>query len=223
VRTLRHRQQRNFLTTLFVSQGVPMLCGGDELSRTQGGNNNAYCQDNELSWYDWGRSDEGQAAGDGEVGDLVDFTRRLIRLRRDNPAFRRQSWFAGRPIGHHGEGEERPDIAWFTPGGAEMEDENWGDGRALCLAVFVNGNGLQARDPRGQRIVGDSFLLLFNAYHESMPFVVPDAGWAAAWTVEIDSADPSRGRDEPETVKAGDTVAVDGRSVQVLRAQEPAA
>jgi glycogen operon protein len=210
VRVLRRRQQRNFLTTLFISQGVPMLCGGDEVSRTQHGNNNAYCQDSELTWYDWDDVDE----------ELLDFTRRLIRLRRQHPAFRRQSWFAGRPIGHQGEGGELADIAWFTPAGTEMQDENWGDGRALCVAVFINGRGLRWRDPRGKRIEGDSFLLLFNAFHEPVPFVLPDAGWAPAWEVEIDSADPSRGRDDEDHVKGGETVTVEGRSVQVFRAEE---
>jgi isoamylase len=230
IRDLRRRQQRNLLATLLLAQGVPMICGGDELDRTQLGNNNAYCQDNEVSWLDWSHLETAERNAE----DLVDFTRRLVRLRLDNPVFRHQRWFAGRPIGHHGDGETLADIAWFAPSGAEMEDENWGDGWALCLAVFVNGQALQSRDARGQHITGDSFLLLLNASAEAVPFTVPGSGWAPYWTVEIDTTDPHRGRDRrahertnsgagmdlDADVKGGDTVAVGGRSLQVLRARE---
>ncbi|MFA9431751.1 glycogen debranching protein GlgX, partial [Egicoccus sp. AB-alg2] len=148
VLALRARQQRNFLTTLLLSQGVPMLLGGDELGRTQGGNNNGYCQDNEISWYDWDAVDE----------DLLAFTRGLIGLRAEHPIFRRRRWFQGRPL----RGEEIDDIAWLRPDGTEMDDEDWDASYAKSLQVFLNGRGIASPDPRGQQIVDDSFLVLFN-------------------------------------------------------------
>ena len=227
IRALRRRQQRNLLATVLLSQGVPMLCGGDEMARTQQGNNNAYCQDNELSWLDWRHLDPGHL----DVEELVDFTRRLVRLRLDNPVFRRQRWFAGRPMGHQATGEEAADIAWFTPAGTEMEDENWEEGWAQGLAVFVNGRALQSRDARGQRITGDSFLLLLNASTDALPFTLPGDSWAPSWAIELDTADPARGprrgrgpdgsgTDAEAEVKGGDTVTVTGHSLQVLRAGE---
>ena len=212
------------------------------MARTQQGNNNAYCQDNELSWLDWSHLDPIDGTGwsaaaydpDEEAPDveeLVDFTRRLVRLRLDNPVFRRQRWFAGRPIGHHAAGEEAADIAWFTPAGTEMEDENWEEGWAQGLAVFVNGRALQSRDARGQRITGDSFLLLLNASTDALPFTLPGDSWAPSWAIELDTADPARGprrgrgpdgsgTDAEAEVKGGDTVTVTGHSLQVLRAGE---
>jgi glycogen operon protein len=210
---LRRRQQRNFLVTLLVSQGVPMLCGGDELGRTQLGNNNAYCQDTELSWYDWENIDE----------ELVEFTCRLIRLRREQPVFRQQNWFAGRPMGHHGNEEVLPDIAWFSPSGEEMEHDQWGDGFARSLAVFLNGQGMLARDTRGQKVTGETFLLLFNAHYEPVTFTLADDRWAAQWVVELDTAEQAAGEQPaPEVLKAASTIDVAGRSVRVLKALEPA-
>ncbi|MEA3216591.1 MAG: isoamylase [Acidimicrobiia bacterium] len=210
---LRRRQQRNFLVTLFVSQGVPMLCGGDELGRTQEGNNNAYCQDNELSWFDWENIDE----------DLLDFTRRLIRLRREEPVFRRANWFAGRPMGRHPTGEVLPDIGWFSPSGEEMEDDQWGDGFARSLAVFLNGHAMAERDARGQRLTGNDIMLLLNAHYEPVSFTLPDERWGAEWVVEIDTAADARGErpDRHGTLKAEATFDVPGRSVRVLRVLEP--
>src|SRR4029079_14298566 len=129
---LRRRQVRNFLATLLLSQGVPMLCGGDEIGRTQGGNNNAYCQDDEISWYDWERADQG----------LLGFTRDLIRPRLEHPVFCRRRWFHGRAI----RGTDVSDIGWFTPGGTEMSDEDWQAGLAKSLGVFLNGDAIQTRD-----------------------------------------------------------------------------
>lgn len=140
VRGCRDRQRRNFLTTLFLSQGVPMLLGGDELGRTQGGNNNAYCQDNEVSWIDWGRTDEA----------LLDFTRRLIRLRKDHPVLRRRRWFHGRSL------REAPDIAWLRPDGEEMSEQDWTSAELLALGVFLNGKEIPTPDERGRRVVDDS-------------------------------------------------------------------
>ena len=209
VSDLRRRQQRNLLVTLFVSQGVPMLAGGDELGRTQRGNNNAYCQDNEISWYDWAGADQ----------QLLEFTRRLIRLRRDHPAFRRQNWFAGRPIGQKRDDDTLPDIAWFAPSGDEMTSDQWGDGFARCLSVFVNGHGMRARDNRGQRVTDDSFLLLFNAHYDAVEVKVPDERWAPGWLTEIDTVEPDGlPPDGDGRVAANTAFLLPGRSVRVLRA-----
>ena len=172
---LRDRQLRNFLAMLFLSQGVPMLCGGDEIGRTQGGNNNAYCQDNEISWYDWEGADEG----------LLGFTRDLIRLRREHPVFCRRRWFQGRPI----HGNDVSDIGWFTPGGTQMSDQDWQAGFAKSLAVFLNGNAIPTPDERGQRIVDDSFYLMFNANHEPVEFVLPEQAWGEQWTISFDTSE----------------------------------
>jgi glycogen operon protein len=201
---LRRRQQRNFLTTLFVSQGVPMLLGGDEMSRTQGGNNNAYCQDGEVSWYDWEDVERN--------ADLVAFTRRVIALRRDHPVFRRRRWFQGRPI--RGVGVD--DIAWFRPDGELMSDDDWNSGFAKSVGVFLHGMGVTTPGPRGERIVDDSFLLLFNAHYEDLEWEIPNRSWAPVWHVELDTADVTR--DGDEMVKPGETVVVRGRSLAVLRA-----
>jgi isoamylase len=170
-------QQRNLLATLFLSQGVPMLLGGDELGRTQGGNNNAYCQDNEVSWFDWGAVDE----------ELLAFTQRLIALRRDHPVLRRRRWFQGRPI------RGTIDILWFRPDGSEMTDEDWEAGFARSIAVLLDGDALRARDERGRPIVDDSFLMLFNAHHEHIDWVLPGSDWELV----LDSTSPTGVPDEP--------------------------
>ena len=200
VLALRARQQRNFLVTLLLSQGVPMLLGGDELSRTQGGNNNAYCQDNEVSWYDWESVDE----------DLLEFTRSLVRFRLDHPVFRRRRFFEGRPI----HGADVADIGWFRPDGSQMSDEDWDVGFAKSLGVFLNGETIPTPDSRGQRIEDDSFLVLFNASHEDVKFTLPGGAWGSVWEIEIDTAAPT----EPDVVlKSGDVVELVARSVQVLK------
>src|SRR5579884_371496 len=161
VNELRARQQRNFLATLLLSQGIPMLLGGDELGRTQRGNNNAYCQDNEISWFDWQNADE----------QLQAFTRGLIQFRKEHPTFRRRLWFQDRPIWHAAERE----IAWCKPDGHEMEDEDWQAGFAKSLGVYLNGEAIAGLDARGERIVDDSFYLLFNGHHERLDFTLPPA------------------------------------------------
>ena len=205
VLALREKQKRNFLATLFLSQGVPMLLHGDEVSRTQRGNNNAYCQDNETSWVDW------QAAR--EHWSLLEFTQQLSRLRRDHPVFRRRRFFKGRAI--RGGGGALSDIAWFTPGGGEMTDTDWDRGVAHAVAVFLNGEAISEPGPRGQRVADDSFLLLFNASAEDLTFTLPgdDYGWA--WQVVVDSA-ATYVEDRP-LLKAGAVADVESRSVQVLR------
>ncbi|MFI6319996.1 glycogen debranching protein GlgX [Nonomuraea sp. NPDC050556] len=200
VESLREQQKRNFLTTLFLSQGVPMLSHGDELGRTQRGNNNAYCQDNELSWVDWSDVRENWL--------LLEFTQRLAKLRRDHPVFRRRRFFYGRPV------RGLSDIAWLTPSGDEMTDSDWNVGYARSLAVFVNGEAITEPDRRGRRIVDDSFLLLFNAHHEGIRFTIPK-DYGEMWLTEIDTAMPIIL--DNRVCRAGEGVQVAGRSVRVLR------
>jgi glycogen operon protein len=209
VNDLRARQVRNFLVTLFVSQGVPMLLGGDEMGRTQQGNNNAYCQDNEISWFDWENADR----------SLLDFTTKLVHLRREHPALRRRNWFAGHPIGHE-HADDLPDIAWHAPDGSEMSEDQWAASFAKSLAVFLNGSAISSRDRRGEPIVDDSFLLLFNAHHEDVAFTLPEARWGERWTVEIDTAATTDGHDEALVLAAGEAVDRPARSVVVLRRLE---
>jgi len=177
---LRGQQQRNLLATLLLSQGVPMIAHGDELGRTQQGNNNVYCQDNALSWVDWTLTPERSA--------LLDFARRLVRLRADHPVFRRRRFFAG--SADHGGESELGDIAWFEPDGAHMDEAAWTNGYAKSLMVFLNGKAIPETDRRGGPIRDDSFLVLFNAHYESIDFVVPADAYGDQWFVEIDTASP---------------------------------
>ncbi|MFI9150364.1 glycogen debranching protein GlgX [Streptomyces sp. NPDC053367] len=209
---LRARQQRNFIATLLLSQGVPMLLHGDELGRSQRGNNNAYCQDNELTWIDWSDAVEGT--------ELLDFTRKLIALRRDHPVFRRRRFFQGRaPQGsgraHRGGRTEEKDIAWFTPAGREMTDTDWDTGFARSLMVHLNGKAITEPDLRGLPVVDDSFLLLFNAHSEPLTFTVPQ-GLDPWWAVEVDTAIPYT--DYRPLIKGGSEVEVESRAMLVLRA-----
>ncbi|GAA5032264.1 glycogen debranching protein GlgX [Terrabacter aeriphilus] len=178
IRELRLRQQRNFLTTLLFSQGVPMLLHGDELGRTQGGNNNGYCQDNDISWIQWVLDEDDQ--------QLLAFTQSLVKLRREHPVFRRRRFFAG--SADHGGESELGDIAWFTPEAAHMDEQIWSDGRAKSLMVFLNGSAIPEPDPRGQQILGDSFLVMFNAHDDALTFTLPDDEWGAQWVPVIDTA-----------------------------------
>jgi glycogen operon protein len=205
VLALRAQQKRNFLTTLFLSQGVPMVVYGDEVGRSQRGNNNAYCQDNEISWLDW------DSARDDEA--LAQFTAALSQLRREHPIFRRRRFFAGRPIR---KGDELRDIAWFTPSGEEMTEHDWDAGFGKSLAVFLNGDGMTDRDNRGERLTDDSFLICFNAHYEELPFTTPN-GYADAWEVVLDTAQPDLPATESRVVKAGVEVPVPARALLVLR------
>jgi glycogen operon protein len=201
---LRERQKRNLLTTLTLSQGVPMILGGDEMGRTQEGNNNAYCQDNEVSWYDWSQREENLP--------LLGFIRRLMQFRADHPAFRRRRFFHGQEI--HGAGTE--DIRWFDPAGAEMSPEQWKEGYTRSLAVFLNGDELPEPGGHGERLTDDSFFLLFNAAEFELPFAIPEGSWGATWELVIDTAEP--GPQETSVVhKAGDEVKVMSRSLVVLK------
>jgi isoamylase len=198
VTALRARQQRNFLTTLLLSQGVPMLLGGDEFGRTQHGNNNAWCQDNEISWFDWESFDT----------ELHAFARELIRLRRREPVFRRRDFFVG------DEGSSGlPDVMWLRPDGEEMTDEDWERLDAHALGVFLNGEEIPNHDRYGNPIEGASFLMLFNAHHEPLDFEIPPA-LGAAWTAVLcsDPESPSGSTHQP-----GDPLTVSSRSLQILR------
>jgi len=173
IRKARAKQQRNFLATLFLSQGVPMLLGGDEIGRTQNGNNNAYCQDNETSWFDWQSADN----------DLLEFVRRLSAFRHAHPVFRRRRWFQGRPL----RGTDAVDIGWFTPAGEVMSEEDWNVGFAKSLTVFLNGQAIPTPNSRGERVVDDTFLVLFNAHHEAIRFTIPGGFYGKSWRVVLNT------------------------------------
>jgi glycogen operon protein len=180
-----------------------MLLAGDEIGRTQQGNNNAYCQDNEISWFDWAHVDE----------PLLAFTRRLIEIQAEHPVFRRRRWFKGRPV----RGAGVSDIAWFRPDGGEMSDENWQTGHAKSFAVFLNGDALREIDDDGRPVRDDSFLLLFNAHHEPLAFTIPEQRFGSAWRTIVDTA--ADGEPQGGELKAGETRQVEGRSVVVLSRQ----
>ncbi|MEV4006235.1 glycogen debranching protein GlgX [Actinomadura sp. NPDC049753] len=195
---LRARQRRNFLATLFLSQGVPMLSHGDELGRTQEGNNNAYCQDNEIAWVHWEDS-----------GDM-EFVRLVSRLRHDHPVFRRRRFFTGTGRG------AAADIAWLTPAGESMTDQDWNVGFAKSLGVFLNGDAITEPDPRGRRVRDDSFLLLINAGSEPVEFTLPGAEYGERWEFALDTAEPGTVGERPR-LKARDVVTVVDRALLVLR------
>jgi glycogen operon protein len=199
---LRARQKRNFLATLLLSQGVPMLLGGDEIGRTQHGNNNAYCQDNAISWYDWDRMDP----------ELLEFTSMLIRFRKRHPVFRRRRFFQGVPI--HGTAVK--DVTWFTPDGQEMTEEHWGEGFAKCIGVFLNGDAIPSPDARGERIRDDSFYLIFNAYYEQLMFVLPRRDWGEGWKAVFDTRE-LRFNENGREYGAGEKIGVEGRSMVLLQ------
>jgi isoamylase len=201
VLALRRRQERNFLATLLLSQGVTMLLGGDEAGRTQHGNNNAYCQDNEISWYDWDHIDQ----------DLLDFTRRLIALRREHPVLRRRRWFQGHSI------RGSVDLGWFKPDGSEMGDDDWDEGAALSVGIFLNGDAITDRDRRGQRVTDGSFLLLFNAHAEPVDWTLPKQ-WGQWWELVTETAESGR---DGEILESSATIGVGGRSVVVLQHRDP--
>ncbi|EYR63157.1 glycogen debranching protein [Actinotalea ferrariae CF5-4] len=203
VEALRWRQMRNFLITLLTSQGVPMLSHGDEIGRSQDGNNNGYCQDNETTWMDWDLDAEEQAH--------LQFTRRIIHLRRDHPVLRRRRFFAGN-VQHGGESGLK-DIAWFTTAGTKMSDEDWQAGYAKALMVFLNGEAIDEPDVRGERVTDDSFLMLYNAAPETVRFTIPRRKYGTVWTCVLDT---DHNLEVGDDVKAGDTLDVTGRSVVVL-------
>jgi isoamylase len=204
---LRERQMRNLLATLLLSQGVPMILGGDEIGRTQQGNNNAYCQDNEISWYDWSLDERAQR--------LLDFTRRLLEIRRQHPSLRRRKFFQGRPI----HGSEIHDITWLRPDGSEMTEKEWGESWTRSMAIRLGGEALGELDPEGNPVEDENLLLLFNAHHESIEFILPKGGAGAGWERVLDttSAEPPP---EAEVVPGGETFQVTGRSIALFREVE---
>ncbi|BBY99104.1 glycogen debranching protein GlgX [Mycolicibacterium fallax] len=207
IRALRSRQQRNFLTTLLLSQGVPMLSHGDELGRSQGGNNNGYCQDNPVTWVDWAAADAG----------LQDFLRRVAELRAAHPVFRRRRFFTGRPVRQRDAASS--DISWFRPDGSEMTDEDWDSGFGKSVAVYLYGHGIPGLDQRGHPVNDDSFLLCFNAHHEQIDFRLPPANFGAQWLPVIDTtAERGAPEDPPEPLPAASTVTVGPRAMVVLQA-----
>jgi glycogen operon protein len=195
INALRARQQRNFLTTLFLSQGVPMLLGGDEWGRTQGGNNNAWCQDNEISWLNWEQCDQ----------DMLAFSRQLIALRRAHPVFRRTKFFEGK-------GEQLPDVWWMRPDGRRMTRRDWDNTESRAIGVFLNGEELKAETNDGERVRDESFLLLFNAHFEDITFRLPARRFGAHWEVAL-----TTGWFEGKRLVPGADVVVETRSIAVLR------
>jgi glycogen operon protein len=235
IRALRERQKRNLFVTLFLSQGVPMIYSGDEIGQTQNGNNNSFCQDNEISWLNWGLTEEQK--------EFLEFTRGLIRLRREQPVLRRRKFFHGRSI----RGAGVKDITWLEPCGKQMTDEAWTTGFVRCLGVLLAGNEIDELDDRGQKIAGDSLLLLLNAHHEAIPFVLPPLRPQQQWELLFDTSDVRKGKSglgrqqeksspEPVVISApaatGNPAPADGagapkydlqaRSLAVLRIVEPA-
>jgi len=205
---LRERQKRNLLATLLLSQGVPMICGGDEISRTQAGNNNAYCQDNEISWYDWGLDDARRA--------LYDFTSGLIALRRAHPNLRRRKFFQDRSIRH----ENAVDILWLRADGQEMTEEEWGAGWVKALGLYLNGATVGDVDASGNEIHDDSFLLLLNSHVEPVDFALPGVEGVARWQAVVDTPRGLAG-EGGATYEPGATVPLERQSLILLRADRP--
>ena len=200
----REKQKRNFLTTLLLSQGVPMICGGDEMGRTQGGNNNAYAQDNEISWLSWELSDADR--------ELLEFTRRLAKLRLEHPVFHRRHFFQGRRI----RGSELEDLTWLRPDGEEMTEEEWNTHFTRCFGMLLGGDAMLEWDEHGERVTDDTFLLLFNADRNTVPFTLPRRTPDVRWELVLTTSDPSAADGSAEYPGASQ-LPLEGRSVTVLR------
>lgn len=202
---LREQQKRNILSTLFLSQGIPMLYGGDELSRTQRGNNNGYCQDNEIGWFDWSLKDPNR--------QLIDFVRRLVQLRREQPVLRRSQFFQGRRISE----SEPKDIAWFRSDGQEMTDQEWQKEHVRSLGVRLDGDAVQKKDRKGRAIHGDTLLLLFNAHHEQVPFILPSHQSDMQWKRLLDTSEPEESVEDRQRFQEKEAYDLRARSLAVLR------
>jgi isoamylase len=207
---LRSRQQRNFLATLFCSQGVPMLLAGDELGRTQGGNNNAYCQDNEVSWVDWGLA-EREAA-------LLEFARDLAALRHDHPVFRRRRFFRG----GSDSGDGLADIAWLTPSGQEMAGRDWNTPDARAMMVFLNGDAITEPGPRGEPVRDDTFLILLSAQHDPVTFTLPGPKFGLSWAITLDTAAARASEGSGTEHGPGGQIVLAGHAMMALRRTDPA-
>jgi isoamylase len=206
INALRARQRRNLLATLLLSQGVPMLLAGDEIAKSQNGNNNTYCQDSELTWLDWNLSEEEQ--------NLLAFTQSVIALRKMNPVFQRQKFFQGRSI----RGQEHRDIAWYSPDGTPMNDEAWNAGFVKCLGLYLDGDMIGEMDSRGEPIIGESMLLLLNAHHEKLPFKLPALEKKGGWMPLLDTNELMS---DGEILAPGTEYPLQGRSLAVLRLTPP--
>jgi len=207
VNALRRRQQRNFIATLMLSQGVPMINAGDEFSRTQHGNNNTYCQDNPPNWFDWNWNDDARA--------LFEFTKRMIKFQKDHPVFRRPKYFMGRRI----RGSDVKDIMWFNPSGAEMNDQDWTNGFAKCLGMLVSGATIDIRDFKGESIHDDTFLLLFNAHYESLTFILPGRE-EIRWELVLDTSKERSFVKTQKVTPAGEEVELVDRSICLMKLSE---
>jgi glycogen operon protein len=203
INNLRKQQCRNFLTTLFLSQGVPMLVAGDELGRSQKGNNNAYCQDNEISWIDWQNIDEA----------LIEFTSRLIHFRLKHPVFCRKKWFQHKSI----IGKGVTDIEWFLPEGEPMTEKHWTTTYAKSLGIFLSGDQLGAQTDRGENIIDDSFFVVFNSHFEPVVFKIPDERWGMSWIKLIDTYHGSFVLEGSLDIKAGENIEIKERSIVLLK------
>src|SRR6185436_18469838 len=202
IRALRARQQRNFLATLLLSQGVPMISHGDELGRTQQGNNNAYCQDNELSWVDWDLDDEKRT--------LLSFVQKLVHFRLSQPTLRRRRYFQGRSI----RGGDVKDVAWLTPEGAEMDDAAWNAPFVRSLGMILSGSAIDEVNERGEPILGDTLVILLNGHSDEVTFTLPPFDEDQLWHRVFDTVDP-HGRDS--ALKPGAHYPLHGRSVAVFK------
>jgi len=206
INALRARQTRNYLATMMLSQGVPMISHGDELGRTQKGNNNAYCQDNAITWIDWNLDDDKRA--------LLQFARKLVHLRHAQPVLRRRKYFQGRSI----RGGDVKDVAWLAPDGQEMNDEAWNADFVRSIAMLLNGSAIAETSERGEPIIGDSLLVLFNAHSDQVPFTLPPLEAGQQWRRVFDTADSSSG---DRTCEPGSQYPLEGRSVALFRVVPP--
>src|SRR5439155_1116768 len=202
--SLRRRQQRNFLAMLFLSQGVPLLLGGDEFGRTQKGNNNAYCQDNEISWLNWQRNEKHNR--------LFEFTKKLIEFRREHAVFRRPKFFQGRRV----RGGEIKDVVWFNPGGNEMSDEEWNSPFVRCLGMLISGDAVDLVDAQGEPVRDDTFLLLINAHQEPIPFVLPGEEHLE-WEQILETTNEDGFLKEPKKFSSGEDVDLNGRATYLFK------
>jgi glycogen operon protein len=209
INELRERQKRNFLATLLLSQGVPMICGGDEISRTQNGNNNAYCQDNPTAWYNW-ELDERKVA-------LLEFTRKLIQIRREHPNLHRRKFYQDRSIRR----SDVKDIIWLRPDGSEMTDEEWLQGWVRCLGVMMNGETLEDVDENGERVIDDTFLLMLNCHHDSIQFFLPQSPRSLDWEVVVATNDPAP--EQERLVRAGESIELVRQTLILMREARPEA
>jgi glycogen operon protein len=203
IQALRAKQKRNMLATLLLSQGVPMMYAGDEMGHTQNGNNNAYCQDNPISWLNWNLQPQDR--------ELLAFVQRVVNLRKRHPVFHRRRFFQGRPI----KGANVKDVLWLNSGGHEMSEEEWRDSSLHCLGMFLSGQGLDETDERGRKLSDENFLLLLNAFHEDVQFTLPVFRPGSRWTAWMDTSREA-GLRSVETSDSGMAYPLQARSMVVL-------